>query len=768
MVTTRGKKIEFKVELSDGEGEDAKLEVPREGAKQAKPPNKRRRTKNVKTDDDDTTFGLPFKPSSSARGNNRAIAEQTELITRRTGRGGKLRDLMNMPVDIFTEVCSYLDPYDLRRLAVTSKRLWDILMTKESQPIWKMALDAISELPQCPRDLNEPQYVCLLYSSECHTIGCRGRGTKVDWYHRVRFCAACYGVALVNNTTVTYSMFGVFDSDALESVKSYFDSDPVMHFEDDYSWRRSRKDNRRFLLRTLRQAAAEYAALSTEEERDEYEDRLEKEHDYRVKKGKAMRKWNSDQMAGKATDIAAGKQARSEIIKSKLLALGWDEKDLPMSNKEFKGIVFKNQKLTPKVWQNILPKLEPLLDACRTNRLAEEKIKRKSNREAAIREFARQTGLAAIDSASIEPTYLRTTLLPSIMNLPSVKSLIEEDTQTVTAEQWIDVAPEVRLFIIKWWRDCLHKVVAAVEGEDIKSTKVKKGTKVEEDNGHTEDDEDAILTAVEALRTPLAYATSVFACKAHYCTGIMPFSEAVQHALRWHSVHKIENQLDQTRPIGPEGKALVKKILGELGFDKPETVKWVEVLNSSEGSPKVYLCTRCDERTAKYMTFEELVFGTWRISLRTKIEHYLNAKRWYEKATDAIRTNPDKCYPSRTVTSILPTIIDNHNWLSNNAGVARRDDQATKERVLQLQAEFRKAGLRDPACDKEGIGGEDLQRHSWREILRNCELCPRSYGPSPTSTGRIELHIRAMHGKEPELEKDTTLQQYYPSDPCFL
>ncbi|KIO33096.1 hypothetical protein M407DRAFT_65753, partial [Tulasnella calospora MUT 4182] len=84
-------------------------------------------------------------------------------------KSGKLRDLMNMPVDIFTEVCSHLDPHDLRRLALTSKRLWDILMTKESKHIWKTALASVPYLPECPTDLNEPQYVCLLFSSECLT-----------------------------------------------------------------------------------------------------------------------------------------------------------------------------------------------------------------------------------------------------------------------------------------------------------------------------------------------------------------------------------------------------------------------------------------------------------------------------------------------------------------------------------------------------------------------------------------------------------------------
>ncbi|KIO33104.1 hypothetical protein M407DRAFT_65782 [Tulasnella calospora MUT 4182] len=132
-----------------------------------KPAPKRQRTKKSKVAEDDPAFN---SESSSSKGKAKATADQNRLITRRRGKGGKLRDLMNMPVDIFTEVCSYLDPYDLRRLALTSKRLWDILMTKDAKHIWKTALAAVPDLPECPKDINEPQYVCLLYSSECHTI----------------------------------------------------------------------------------------------------------------------------------------------------------------------------------------------------------------------------------------------------------------------------------------------------------------------------------------------------------------------------------------------------------------------------------------------------------------------------------------------------------------------------------------------------------------------------------------------------------------------
>lgn len=45
-------------------------------------------------------------------------------------------------------------------------------MTKEAKRIWMAALSSVPGVPECPTDLNEPQYVWLIYSSECDTPVC--------------------------------------------------------------------------------------------------------------------------------------------------------------------------------------------------------------------------------------------------------------------------------------------------------------------------------------------------------------------------------------------------------------------------------------------------------------------------------------------------------------------------------------------------------------------------------------------------------------------
>ncbi|KAG8969351.1 hypothetical protein FRC05_001090 [Tulasnella sp. 425] len=732
MVTTRGKTIKFELDSSEGE-----LDGENNVEKPVKLAAKRRRTKKAKSEDDD----LAFAPSSSSgKGKDKATPDQNVLITRRGGKGGKLRDLMNMPVDIFTEVCSYLDPFDLRRLALTSKRLWDILMTKEARHIWKIALDSVPDLPECPTDLNEPQYVCLLYSSECYTIGCTGRGTRADWYFRVRFCTACHDANMANEWAVQRdSQLGLNVKYNIWSVIRYFcESSEVMSMARSYrrgGYRRGgRNEDKHIYVDEVKKLVSQYEALP-QAEIEEYLSRLREKRNYRIETGKAMLKWKCNQLASRADDIAAEKSARFESIKVKLLDMGWDENDFPITNKDFRDLVFKDQKLTPKIWQNIQPKLEPLLQASRTERLEDEKMERQYTRENAIRKFYHQIGREVMDlpfEVSNMGSFLPS--LSEISALPSVKPLLEADTETVTEEQWIEVAPDVRLVVVKWWRDTLRRMVDALENGTTQppneTDKGDEGTASAKTETQPETGGE-ISSNIDEMRTKLSYATSVFYCRSSWCKRIWWFPYGMRHGVSYHSSYKINELLEQVRPLQPEGQELVKRLVKDLKLDP--TVKSSEIVVEDQNQ-KTFLCTRCDERTAKHMNFTEL------------IEHYLNVKKWFDEVTEAVRTQPDSCYPSRAVNSGLPKIVNDHDWISNDALLVRQDDEETKKTVLELQKAFRKECLTDPAYDTQGIGGEDLEKNPGREVIRCCKLCPKTYAPDKA---RVPHSVEARQGTRP-------------------
>jgi hypothetical protein len=102
----------------------------------------------------------------------------------RPRKAGKLKLLPEMPLDILFEVCSFtqlicvpltttqifchLDPLDVLRLAWTSKSVRQILMRRSARPIWRSALGSLPNLPDCPPDMSEPQWVFLAFVPQCH------------------------------------------------------------------------------------------------------------------------------------------------------------------------------------------------------------------------------------------------------------------------------------------------------------------------------------------------------------------------------------------------------------------------------------------------------------------------------------------------------------------------------------------------------------------------------------------------------------------------
>ncbi|KAG8927603.1 hypothetical protein FRC00_002034 [Tulasnella sp. 408] len=488
----------------------------------------------------------------------------------------------------------------------------------------------------------------------------------------------------------------------------------------------SRKaDEQYYYIEALKRAGREYEALPRERANG-YLSRLQAMSIYRVKTGTAMLKWKRSQLASRADDIAAEKNARFESIKEKLLDMGWDEKDFPISNKEFRDLVYKDQKLTAKVWQNIQPKLQVQLETYRAWRLEQEKQQRRSSRESATTKFYHQLGLAVLnlpfehwDLISVLPK------VEEVFAIPSIKALLEDDTETVTEEQWIDVAPDARLFLLKWWRDRLKRLTDRMENNAVApATKTKRRTKAATSKTETAEE---VSAAIEEMQAKLSFTTAAWSCDGCYHKDVVWFPHAIRHILYCHSPNGMDGVLDILRPLQPNDQKLVERLLKDLKLD-PKTAKTEPPVDDQ--SQKNLLCTRCDERVAIYMSWNELV------------DHFREAQRWFEGVTEAVKKSPKSCYPSRPAKSKLPKIVDDHGWTGRDALLVRRDDQRTKEAVLKLQSEFMKQGLNDPSCDTEGIGGEDLEKHPWREVKRGCLLCPKEYGPWRCSTGKIELHIR--------------------------
>lgn len=727
MVTTRVRAPNAK----SGSIQNAPKENLSEGLQLETPKRNTRTSKKPKLDHEDGGALKLTAPSIQDKA-------EAELIVRRKGKGGKLRNIMNMPIDIFAEVCFYLDPLDLHHLARTNKRIRSILMTKEAKRIWAAALSSVPNFPECPTDLNEPQYVRFMYSSECDTPGCNARGTQVDWFYRLRFCKGCFDIKMTDGIGLDKTFYGVCSKSWFSQIIRHLDSSQRYNFNNPYRPNYERTQ-RPFYVEDVRDALETYQALRKKPNYEElvelFMKQLSERGSYRTRTGSAMEKWHLSHMASVDKQVEVRKNARFESVKEKLLEAGWNLVDLPpKSCKEFRALAFKDQKLTPKVWQNIEPKLELLLQKQRDARLEKERIERRLQRSQAVSYLYLQTASETLGLYR-ETSGLRR-FIPkqsSITALPRVEEMLEADTDTITNDQWLEVVYEVRALIWLHLRSVLRQIIAAVETSKGQPGGVQ--NKIDDDDSAMKIAED-----IQAMMRRLSRVTAAFVCMSSTCMDVQWFPDSVPMPckdLHWfhlgfptpcYSAIGVGTLFQGCEPLNEERKQLVKRMVVDLGLEV-DTATRADV----QGLENL-ICARCDLRVAKYMSFSQIA------------THYMQGQRWFCAVKEATQTD-----------SNLHTFIDDHDWISNGTALVRQDNQESRASLELSQAGFRRRDTTDPACDMLGIGGEDFRSDAYfREIKRYCKLCPSSFSPAPCPTSVIEIHIRAKHGKTPNLETDTS------------
>ncbi|KAJ3915366.1 hypothetical protein F5877DRAFT_69955 [Lentinula edodes] len=92
----------------------------------------------------------------------------------------------------FKLILCHLDPGDLLRLSRASKGLRNILLSRTSESIWRVARENfIPGLPRLPMDMNEPQYARLFFDMSCYVCNNHRRCDNVFWRLRIRCCLNC-------------------------------------------------------------------------------------------------------------------------------------------------------------------------------------------------------------------------------------------------------------------------------------------------------------------------------------------------------------------------------------------------------------------------------------------------------------------------------------------------------------------------------------------------------------------------------------------------
>ncbi|KAG8941596.1 hypothetical protein FRC03_004312 [Tulasnella sp. 419] len=239
-------------------------------------------------------------------------------------------------------------------------------MSKTARHIWRSARqNQLPTLPPCPDDLSEPRYIALLFSNVCQVCGAN-RGQRTHFTLRTRHCASCYKTHVVSIKSLIWEKtLGHLDCRELQQLLWVVPGE-------------STSQGYAFNFRQLEKYLKEYRALKSDKLQGEYIATL-KESTKKVREhAQTVFCWLEKQQRLKIQQEDEMSEARWKRIQKKLHELGWKKEDFPpMYHSQWTKLTRKPQVLTDKVWTNLYPKLESMLQHYRSMRLELERLDRR-------------------------------------------------------------------------------------------------------------------------------------------------------------------------------------------------------------------------------------------------------------------------------------------------------------------------------------------------------------------------------------------------------
>ncbi|QRV72612.1 hypothetical protein RhiJN_00626 [Ceratobasidium sp. AG-Ba] len=361
-----------------------------------------------------------------------------------------LAGIIHVPMDIFAEIASYLYPHDILSLARTTKHYRTLLMQRSAKHIWSASERNIPGLPPCPEHLDEPEYASLVFGKSCSQCAANvGTTRRMDAVLCVKLCNVCRERMIVGSSTVpTPAHHLVLFS---QSIK------PPTHLNPGYTLINS--------VNTVTTAMYLHAntgdTAGFQRWQQQRQAALAKQREFANALGPFL-----DSMDEKRDDeVEDIKAKRFVAIKERLMQIGWEEVDCHVTHypllREWQKLVAQPKPLTNRIWDNILPKLVPILTTNRQQRLIRERKERARDR------VVRMHGLLTELEDSMRPVIefqgegsegpTTTAALPfpnrrAALKLPVVRGLLKEDVSGDAVAEMFGAKREDVVRGVRNWR----------------------------------------------------------------------------------------------------------------------------------------------------------------------------------------------------------------------------------------------------------------------------------------------------------------------------
>ncbi|KAJ8480681.1 hypothetical protein ONZ45_g15579 [Pleurotus djamor] len=307
---------------------------------------------------------------------------------------GKLRNLPQMPLDILFEIFGFLTPFDLLRLARTTKDFRSFIMKRSSISLWKTVFGNTPDVPDQPEGVSEPAWANFVFTNHCFEC-LSPRASHTLAAHCVRYCKRC----------ITNKVY--FKPLSNANVLRHFPRSPIP-FQAIFTYNLPCSSGR---YRTK-------SAWLQSEFQEFLEQYIQLDHDAQTEFREIdYNNWDFSRQCIRTGELVRVRATRFDLIEKKLIELGWSHELTTMTASQsntLKGhpAVKVNRPLTDRTWKKIEPQLIILLEQFRTQRLERER--------AEIVKTRRRTFASAVwNYTSTQPV---DAILPSAADLYFLKS----------------------------------------------------------------------------------------------------------------------------------------------------------------------------------------------------------------------------------------------------------------------------------------------------------------------------------------------------------
>ncbi|KAL5478866.1 hypothetical protein ACEPAI_2143 [Sanghuangporus weigelae] len=492
------------------------------------------------------------------------FSDSTSPVVNRKGRMnkgeiGKLSLMMSLPIDVIHEIATYLMPLDLLYLSRSNRSFYNVLMSKSSRPTWIACQNAI-QMPPCPPNLNEPHV--------------RSGKEMVRIY---------FGPQLTG-LNVLYSLLPFREMSVTDTLQIIDRGKTQPHFlEVDFV--------RAASTYLKMDADSEERILFLEKQRRFVEEMAK--HVHHIVAWRAAHTW-----AHKLADEEI-KARRREQIADRLYSLGYPYEEIGsmrswngdhVSRESWLKLVCQPRELTDRIWNNIRPKLEALLQSKREydreQIIEQDRCKRESELLAFYKDYVEQQMSYSVYQAPL--------CLVDLYAVPLVSDMIERDDCTVeiTKEHWQKIENELPMIAFLHSRkikyDCANLLRSAQEHSD----------------GIARIDEEEWKTSEIDSTVDIG---TVWRCNAFFSHPAAPYDmETFAQILSRRRTNMLRTWLyPPWKSVRIQVERLVfhtaDALRSSLGFPNDTTMSHMESLGST------FVCLQCDPMLRNPLTWDELV-----------------------------------------------------------------------------------------------------------------------------------------------------------------